>query len=161
MSYFDHIKCSACRAQINPDSLGGSRGEPMKCPACGAQLSMQDLFGVADAFTGFGEDGNRLSLDDAVEGYGEFGTYDELLDGPRGGAAEPEPPRKAAGASRAPQRGAPQPAARGGKPQPQSRGLPGPASAGQALVKRAGGAKPAESGGQSASDVLKSLKKGR
>ncbi len=65
MSYFDTIRCHACRAPIDPDQLGGRSG--MACPHCGTQLDPTDLFGLADAFVGIDEDeGNALSLDDVL-----------------------------------------------------------------------------------------------
>ena len=63
MSFFDTIRCHACRAQIDPDSIGGRSG--MKCPSCGTELNPGDLFGLSDAFVGIDEDeGNDFSLED-------------------------------------------------------------------------------------------------
>lgn len=65
MSYFDSIRCHSCRAQIDPDSIGGRSG--FACPSCGEKLNPGDLFGLADAFVGIDDDeGNDLSLEDLM-----------------------------------------------------------------------------------------------
>ena len=82
MSYFDHIRCSHCRAQLDPESIGGRAG--MACPHCGGALNPTDLFGLADAFVE--DEAPDLSLDDLVPG----GTPSRVPDGPApaGGALE-------------------------------------------------------------------------
>lgn len=65
MSYFDTIRCHSCRAQIDPDSIGGRDG--FNCPRCGEALNPKDLFGLSDAFVGEGEDeGNDVGLEDLM-----------------------------------------------------------------------------------------------
>lgn len=65
MSYFDSIRCHSCRAQIDPDAIGGRSG--FNCPNCGEQLNPGDLFGLKDSFVGIDEDeGNDLSLEDLM-----------------------------------------------------------------------------------------------
>ena len=62
MSYFDHVKCHHCGAQLDPDNLSAG----MTCPRCHGQLSLQDLFGVRDAFVGVDGGSNDLGLDDLL-----------------------------------------------------------------------------------------------
>lgn len=64
MSYFDHVRCNACKAMLDPESLGSVPGQGLSCPRCGAALSLTDLFGIADAFSE--EEGPEMSLDDAM-----------------------------------------------------------------------------------------------
>ena len=66
VSYFDHVRCHACKAMIDPESVGGSGGKGMTCPRCGAALSLTDLFGLAAAFSE--EEEENVSLDDLVPG---------------------------------------------------------------------------------------------
>lgn len=61
MSYFDHVRCHACRASLDPDQIGK---QGMTCPKCGTQLSLTDLFGVKASFAE--EDLPDLGLDDLV-----------------------------------------------------------------------------------------------
>lgn len=65
MSYFDHVKCSSCAAQLAPESLVTVQGSA-RCPRCGGTISLTDLFGVADAFVG--EDAPNVGIDDLVPG---------------------------------------------------------------------------------------------
>ncbi|MCO4746142.1 MAG: hypothetical protein KC912_15200 [Proteobacteria bacterium] len=111
MSYFDHVKCSSCRAQLDPESLVTIQGTA-RCPRCGGQISLTDLFGVADAFVG--DDAPNVGIDDLVPG----------------GPSRSRP---------SPSRAAPTP----GRQVPARRGEAG------------------ESGGGSALDALRSMKKGR
>lgn len=63
MSYFDHVKCHHCGAMLDPDKLSAG----MTCTRCGGELSLQDLFGVKDAFVGHDDGGgNDLGLDDLL-----------------------------------------------------------------------------------------------
>lgn len=72
MSYFDTIRCHSCRAQIDPDSIGGRDG--FACPRCGETLNPKDLLGVSDAFIGEGEDeGNDVGLEDLMRSQGDDG----------------------------------------------------------------------------------------
>jgi hypothetical protein len=66
VSYFDHVRCHSCRAAVSPDALGGNREGGLVCPRCGVALNLQDLFGVADAFSE--EEEGPVSLDDLVRG---------------------------------------------------------------------------------------------
>jgi hypothetical protein len=64
VSYFDHVRCHACKAMLAPESLGSVAGQGLSCPKCGAALSLPDLFGLSDAFS---EDEEQpMSLDDLV-----------------------------------------------------------------------------------------------
>lgn len=67
MSYFDHVKCPSCQAAIDPERLEGGPEGP-RCPRCKSTLSLQNLFGLRDAFRDEDEDGNAVSLDDLVGG---------------------------------------------------------------------------------------------
>ncbi|MEQ1568702.1 MAG: hypothetical protein ABMA64_23895, partial [Myxococcota bacterium] len=60
MSYFDHVRCHACKTQLDPESLAPG----MTCPNCRTQLSLPDLFGLSAAFDE--EDAPNVSLDDLV-----------------------------------------------------------------------------------------------
>lgn len=80
MSYFDHVKCSGCRAQLDPESLVAIQGT-VRCPRCGGNISLTDLFGVRDAFSE--EDEPQVTIDDLVPG------------GPSFGGGGPPPPRSA------------------------------------------------------------------
>ncbi len=64
MSYFDHVRCSACKAMLDPESIAQRPGQGMSCPRCGAPLSLTDLFGLKDAFQE--EDQEEVSFDDLV-----------------------------------------------------------------------------------------------
>lgn len=66
MSYFDHVRCTACKAMLDPENLASLPGQGMSCPECKAPLSPADLFGLADAFAE--EESPDLSLDDLVAG---------------------------------------------------------------------------------------------
>ncbi len=79
MSYFDHVRCHACRAMLNPEALGRVQGQGLSCPQCGAALSLTDLFGLSASFAE--EEAEDLSLDD-------------LVTGPSRPAAPPPPPRR-------------------------------------------------------------------
>ena len=65
MSYFDHVRCSSCGANFDPEKVSVG-GRQFKCPSCGAELKLADLFGLADAFSE--EDQPDLTLDDLVPG---------------------------------------------------------------------------------------------
>lgn len=84
MSYFDHIRCSHCRAQLDPDGLNGRDG--LVCPSCGGALNPTDLFGLADAFVE--EDEPMLSLDDLVPGRSGPIPERSAEPAPTGGALE-------------------------------------------------------------------------
>jgi len=63
VSYFDHVKCHHCGAMLDPDKLSAG----MSCTRCGGELSLQDLFGVKDAFVGHNDGGgNDIGLDDLL-----------------------------------------------------------------------------------------------
>jgi hypothetical protein len=111
VSYFDHVRCSACKAMLDPESLGSRPGQGLSCPRCGAPLSLGDLFGLKDAFAE--EEPEDLSLDDALS----------RMKDPTASVRPPEPPRSRAAA--------PRPAARPAAPAPKSAAAPraGPASA--------------------------------
>lgn len=64
MSYFDHVRCHACKAMLDPESLGSVPGQGLSCPKCRAALSLTDLFGLADAFDE--DEPAPMSLDDLV-----------------------------------------------------------------------------------------------
>lgn len=66
VSYFDHVRCTACKATLDPESLVSVQGQGMSCPQCKAPLSLTDLFGLRDAFAE--EESPDLSLDDLVAG---------------------------------------------------------------------------------------------
>lgn len=68
MSYFDHVRCTACKAMLDPESLATVQGQGMSCPRCNAPLSLGDLFGLSAAYAE--EESPDLSLDDLVAGYG-------------------------------------------------------------------------------------------
>ncbi|MEQ1504817.1 MAG: hypothetical protein ABMB14_21460 [Myxococcota bacterium] len=59
MSYFDHVRCSSCRASLDPETLTGPT-----CPRCGATLAVGDLFGIGDPFAD--PDEPQVTLDDLV-----------------------------------------------------------------------------------------------
>ena len=61
MSYFDHVRCHACRASLDPEQIGK---QGMTCPKCGTALSLTDLFGVKASFAE--DDLPDLGLDDLV-----------------------------------------------------------------------------------------------
>lgn len=65
--YFDHVKCPACKAQIDPERLEVVQGRAA-CPRCGAGISLKNLFGLRDSFSE--EDAEDLSLDDLMPGKG-------------------------------------------------------------------------------------------
>lgn len=67
MSYFDHVRCSACKSILDPENLATVQGQGMSCPYCKAPLSLKDLFGLADAFAE--EESPDLSLDALVDGF--------------------------------------------------------------------------------------------
>lgn len=92
MSYFDHVRCHSCRASISPDALGAGAGG-LQCPRCGVALNLQDLFGVADAFSE--EEEGPVSLDDLVSGPRPGGAA------PRQEASPPAAPGSALEAIRA------------------------------------------------------------
>jgi hypothetical protein len=161
VTYFDHVRCSACKAMIDPESLGSRPGQGLSCPRCGAPLSLGDLFGLKDAFAE--EDQEELSLDDAMS----------KMRAPTASVAPPTPaprsaPRPAPGARPAPRApAAPAPAGR-----PAAKQLPGPGApavparpaapaarppAGKPLPA-ASPAAPADDGG-GALDAMKALRK--
>lgn len=76
MSYFDHVRCHACNAVLDPDTLG-----PGKCPRCGVTLSLTDLFGVSAAFSE--DDEPHLTLDDLVSGPRPSSPPAGLVPGPK------------------------------------------------------------------------------
>ncbi len=61
MSYFDHVRCHACRGSLDPEEIGP---QGMACPKCGVQLSLTDLFGVKASFAE--DDLPELGLDDLM-----------------------------------------------------------------------------------------------
>lgn len=65
MSYFDHVKCNGCGAQLAPESLVTMQGHA-RCPKCGGNISLADLFGIADRFSE--EDAPNVTIDDLVPG---------------------------------------------------------------------------------------------
>ena len=93
MSYFDHVRCHACKAMLDLESLATVPGQGLTCPKCKAALSLTDLFGLADAFAE--EEEGPVSLDDLVSAR----------------PAKPPPPRAPAPAARRPAAPAPKPAA--------------------------------------------------
>ena len=47
---FDHARCPSCNAVIDPQRLKpGQRGQ--RCPTCDAELGIEDIIGVAAAFS--------------------------------------------------------------------------------------------------------------
>lgn len=108
MTYFDHVRCSACKAMIDPESVASKPGQGLSCPRCGAPLSMGDLFGLKDAFSE--EDQEELSLDDVLSKMRAPTASVAPPDGARpastGRGPTPAAPRSAAPAKPAP-RGAP------------------------------------------------------
>jgi hypothetical protein len=66
LSYFDHVRCHACKAMLDPETLASTPGQGLTCPKCKAALSLTDLFGLADAFAE--EEEGPVSLDDLVSG---------------------------------------------------------------------------------------------
>jgi hypothetical protein len=120
VTYFDHVRCSACKAMIDPESLANKPGQGLSCPRCGAPLSLGDLFGLKDAFSE--EDQEELSLDDALS----------KMKAPTASVRPPEPaaPRGAPPPKTAAARPAPTPAPRPAAPRPAGgapKQLPGPA----------------------------------
>jgi hypothetical protein len=94
--YFDHVRCHACKAMLDPESLGGGGdGRGLICPRCGAALDLKDLFGLNAAFDE--EEEGPVSLDDLV---------------PRGSKPPPAPSKPASPSKPAPSKPAP------GKPAP-------------------------------------------
>ncbi len=89
MSYFDHVRCPACAAHINPEALKVVEGAS-SCPSCNAQIGIRDLFGLKDAFEE--DDDDNMTIDDLVpRGTGSAhaaGDFD-----PRASVA-PAPPRQ-------------------------------------------------------------------
>lgn len=65
MSYFDHVKCTSCRAQLDPESLVTIQGSA-RCPKCGGEIALKDLFGLRDAFAE--EEAPQVTIDDLVPG---------------------------------------------------------------------------------------------
>lgn len=63
MPYFDHVRCHACKAMLDPESLRTRESGPT-CPKCGVTLSLTDLFGLSSAFAEEEED--PMSIDDLV-----------------------------------------------------------------------------------------------
>lgn len=99
MSFFDTIRCHACRAQIDPDSIGGRSG--MKCPSCGTELNPADLFGLSDAFVGIDEDdGNDLSLEDLTNHRHNEDPFAEVRKAEQGRQANRKASARAAHAER-------------------------------------------------------------
>jgi hypothetical protein len=110
VSYFDHVKCHHCGAQLDPDKLSAG----MTCTRCGGELSLQDLFGVKDAFVGHNDGGgNDLDLDDLLAP-GRLNPYaeDPLKQGQpqqaRPGGGHPERSHNERPVARPPSRGASQ-----------------------------------------------------
>lgn len=62
---FDHAKCPnpSCGAVLDPERLKAGPQGPV-CPRCNTTLGMEDIFGVAAAFSE--EDQEHLTLDDLV-----------------------------------------------------------------------------------------------
>ena len=63
--YFDHVRCPACGASFNPESVQVHEGV-MSCPHCKSQLQLKSLFGLADAFEEM--EGEQMTIDDLVPG---------------------------------------------------------------------------------------------
>jgi hypothetical protein len=78
--YFDHVRCHACKAMLDPENLGGGDGKGLVCPRCGAALDLKDLFGLNAAFDE--EEEGPVSLDDLVPSASK----------PKPAARAPEPP---------------------------------------------------------------------
>lgn len=91
--YFDHVRCTACGAQFDPESIN-TQGGVAACPACGSQLDVKSLFGVAAHLEE--ADAPSANIDDLVSGYGDRGDswrttggYDPLAGGgPQGRAPQ-------------------------------------------------------------------------
>jgi hypothetical protein len=86
MSYFDHVRCTACRATLDPEELGA---QGMKCPKCGAALSLADLFGQSATFAE--DDLPPLGLDDLVGGVAQPGASHQPRPAPPKEGAEAKP----------------------------------------------------------------------
>lgn len=138
VSYFDHVRCSACKAMLDPENLVSVQGQGASCPVCKAPLSLKDLFGLRDAFAE--EESPDLSLDDLVAGATP--------------SAAPEP-------ASAPPAAAPGPRTTKGRVPAK----PSTGAASGALVRRGGGASAdagdGTSAGPSALDLMRSMKKKR
>ncbi len=104
MSSFDHVRCSACQATLDPESLATAPGQGMSCPQCRAPLSLKDLFGVKDAFVGVDEDGgNDMSLDALFEDSGQRSAYARSpLGTPQPGPTSRPAPRRPAATTQRP-----------------------------------------------------------
>ncbi|MFT7520774.1 MAG: DNA-directed RNA polymerase subunit RPC12/RpoP [Kiritimatiellia bacterium] len=99
--YFDHVRCSSCGAQFDPESIDSSGGHAA-CPSCKGQLDIKSLFGVAAQFEG--ADGPNAGIDDLVAGYGksddswrQTSAVDPLNPGgaAQSGQRQSRPPRQA------------------------------------------------------------------
>ncbi|TNE88937.1 MAG: hypothetical protein EP330_13075 [Deltaproteobacteria bacterium] len=89
MSYFDHVKCTSCRAQLDPESLVAIQGT-VRCPRCGGHIAMKDLFGLRDAFAE--EDAPQVTIDDLVPGGPARGGASTASRGPARAAPRHAPP---------------------------------------------------------------------
>jgi hypothetical protein len=130
VTYFDHVRCSACKAMLDPESLANKPGQGLSCPRCGAPLALGDLFGLKDAFAE--EDQEDLSLDDVLSKMRAPTASVAPPSTPPGRASAP-PPRAAA----APGKPAARPAAPAAAAKAAPRQLPGPAPAAKAAPRPA------------------------
>jgi hypothetical protein len=173
LSYFDHVRCSACKAMIDPEQVASRPGQGISCPRCGAPLSMGDLFGLKDAF--LEEEQEELSLDDAIgKMKAPTASVAPPPQAPRRAASPPPPPAPppaaAASGARAPA-GAkpvakPGPAKPAAAPKPAAaRQLPGPAAPAAGKPTAAPAKGPARPPGKedgaasSALDAMRALRK--
>lgn len=91
MSYFDHVRCPSCAAQIDPERLDVRDGAA-RCPSCGSQIGLKGFFGVRDAFEE--DDDDNMTIDDLVPGGnrarapGRDSSYDPTA------SVAPAPPRQ-------------------------------------------------------------------
>lgn len=150
MSYFDHVRCHACKSMLDPERLATVQGQGMSCPQCKAPLTLTDLFGLADAFAE--DEAPDMTLEDLLAPVPEQDFR---------AAAEHSVPRRPA--SPAPGRPAGPAPRRPATPAPSSgeaRRLAGPASGTAGLVRRGERSEePAERESPSALDLMRSMRK--